>query len=99
MYHYVTYLLIYFIFQFAYVIGFLFFPPDYRLDLLQGLPQLEILDHVDRMGRSTQINVLADLPGRLNMLTLSPYLYISVLVVFIVWWLSCYVVQLSVTRL
>ncbi|VDO75753.1 unnamed protein product [Schistosoma curassoni] len=36
--------------------------PDYRLDLLQGLPQLEILDHVDRMGRSTQINVLADLP-------------------------------------
>ncbi|RTG85702.1 leucine-rich repeat and coiled-coil domain-containing protein 1 [Schistosoma bovis] len=46
--------------------------PDYRLDLLQGLPQLEILDHVDRMGRSTQINVLADLPeSQLNSLITS----------------------------
>ncbi|CAI2732038.1 unnamed protein product [Schistosoma spindalis] len=48
--------------------------PDYRLDLLQGLPQLEILDHVDRMGRSTQINVLADLPelsGFLDMISTS----------------------------
>ncbi|XP_018652993.1 putative protein phosphatases pp1 regulatory subunit [Schistosoma mansoni] len=51
--------------------------PDYRLDLLQGLPQLEILDHVDRMGRSTQIDVLADLPelnGFLDMIPISSLL-------------------------
>ncbi|CAH8864923.1 unnamed protein product [Trichobilharzia szidati] len=35
---------------------------DYRISILQGLPQLEILDHVDRMGRATHIDVLADLP-------------------------------------
>ncbi|CAH8641488.1 unnamed protein product [Schistosoma rodhaini] len=46
--------------------------PDYRLDLLQGLPQLEILDHVDRMGRSTQIDVLADLPELNRFLDMIP---------------------------
>nr|CAH8864758.1 unnamed protein product [Trichobilharzia regenti] len=35
---------------------------DYRISVLQGLPQLEILDHVDRMGRATHIDVLADFP-------------------------------------
>ncbi|CAH8540866.1 unnamed protein product [Schistosoma turkestanicum] len=46
--------------------------PDYRLDLLRGLPQLEILDHIDRMGHSTQIDVLADLPELNEFLDMIP---------------------------
>ncbi|KAH8874430.1 Leucine-rich repeat and coiled-coil domain-containing protein 1 [Schistosoma japonicum] len=46
--------------------------PDYRMDLLQGLPQLEILDHTDRMGRPIQVDILADLPeSQLNSLIIS----------------------------